>query len=88
MNAKNRSISAKKFFERKGRYWQFPPAPKPKVPMVDSVRAALPLYVTYPEFLQEIKYSLVACALPDKVEALRVCRQIKDCRNLVQFLGR
>ena len=81
MKTKQRTILAKKLFGRKGRYWVFPSAPKPKVPMADSVRAALPLYATYPEFLLLTEPSLVACALPDKTEVLKTCRQIKVAKG-------
>lgn len=81
MKTKQRTLLAKKLFERKGQYWLFPSAPKPKVPMADSVRVALPLYATYPEFLLLTEPSLVACALPDKTDVLKACRQIKVTKD-------
>ena len=81
MKTKERTIVAKKLFGRKGRYWLFPSAPKPKIPMADSVHVALPLYATYPEFLRQTEPSLVACALPDKDDVLKVCRQIKVAKG-------
>ncbi len=68
-------------FVREGRFWKFPKAPKPKIASYGCVQAVLPLYLTYPEFLQQAESSLVSSRLPDKNEALQVCWQIKVPRD-------
>ncbi len=76
-----KKFSARRLFVRKGRYWTFPTAPKPKVGIEGKVSAALPLYLPYPEFLQQAGSSLVDCNPPSKEEALQACRQIKVAKG-------
>ena len=67
----------KNLFVRNGLFWRFPRSPKPKIVTCGRVKAVLPLYLTYPEFLQHTESSLVSSQLPCKDEALQVCWQIK-----------
>ena len=71
-------MKLKQTFIREGRFWQFPSAPQPRVATVGSVRSDLPLYVTYPEFVEAAgKFLNWERKVPSKDEVLRICRQIK-----------
>lgn len=71
-------MKLKQTFIREGRFWRFPSAPQPRIATVGSVRRDLPLYVTYPEFVEAAgKFLNWERKVPSKDEVLRICRQIK-----------
>ena len=60
------------------RFWRFPNAPQPRIATANSVYRELPLYVTYPEFVEAAgKFLNWERKVPSKDEVLRICRQIK-----------
>ena len=56
--------------------WRFPTAPIPKIATCASVRRALPHYVTYPEFVALVEGEIKPSRMPERADALRVCKTI------------